>query len=253
VGNVYDAMKKHEAEEAAKASAGQDAAAPAPGSSPDAAPTAEAPRRPPRPRLRTNGYAPELVAHCDRGGRLAEEYRALRTNLLAQYEDDRFCILITSSQGGEGKTVTCLNLGFVLAELPDRRTIIVDCDLQKGNVNALLEMPATPGLADGPAAVSPEHQLFDRRHPRPNRQGRRPGHPHEQDTPGVGGRGPPATEIGEGAAGGPRPDAPAARHPRVPVPAVLSVARRRSIPCWGWTHGGHAHPSRTRRPRRGMG
>jgi len=148
VGNVYDAMKKHEAEEAAKASAGQDAAAPAPGSSPDAAPTAEAPRRPPRPRLRTNGYAPELVAHCDRGGRLAEEYRALRTNLLAQYEDNRFCILITSSQGGEGKTVTCLNLGFVLAELPDRRTVIIDCDLQKGNVNTLLGMPATPGLAD---------------------------------------------------------------------------------------------------------
>jgi len=156
VGSVYDAMKKHEAEEAARASAGQDAAAPAQGSSPDAAPTAEAPRRPPRPRLSTNGYATELVAHCDRGGRLAEEYRALRTNLLAKYEDDRFCILITSSQGGEGKTVTCLNLGFVLAELPDRRTILIDCDLQKGNMNTLLAMPPTPGVADvlrGEAAV----------------------------------------------------------------------------------------------------
>jgi len=153
VGNVYDAMKKHEAEQAARAAAGQDDAgkdtsASAQGASPEAAPAAEAPRRPRRPRLRTNGYAPELVAHGDRGGRLAEEYRALRTNLLARYEDDRFCILVTSSQGGEGKTVTCLNLGFVLAELPDRRTIILDCDLQKGNVNTLLGMPATPGLGD---------------------------------------------------------------------------------------------------------
>jgi len=148
VGNVYDAMKKHEAEEAARTGPAKGTDAPAPGASAEAAPTGEVLRRPQRPRLRTNGYAPELVAHCDRGGRLAEEYRALRTNLLAQYEDNRFCILVTSSQGGEGKTVTTLNLGFVLAELPDRRTIIVDCDLQKGHVNTMLGMPATPGLVN---------------------------------------------------------------------------------------------------------
>ncbi len=147
MGNVYDAMKKHEAEEAARAAAGADPAAPRQAQA-DATPPAETPRRPRHTRLSTNGYAPELVAHGDRGGRLAEEYRALRTNLLARYEDDRFCVLITSAQGGEGKTVTCLNLGFVLAELPDRRTIIVDCDLQKGNVNTLLGMAPTPGIAD---------------------------------------------------------------------------------------------------------
>jgi len=155
VGNVYDAMKKHEAEEAARASAEGTQAAPQEAQA-AAPPPAETPRRPRRSRLSTNGYAPQLVAHSDRGGRLAEEYRALRTNLLARYEDDRFCVLVTSAQGGEGKTVTCLNLGFVLAELPDRRTVIVDCDLQKGNVNTLLGMPAAPGMADvlrGEAAV----------------------------------------------------------------------------------------------------
>jgi len=151
VGNVYDAMKKFKAEQAAQASAGQDRSAPlgqtAGADQPDVV-DAEAPRRPRRPRLRTNGYARELVAYCDRGGRLAEEYRALRTNLLARYDDNRFCMLVTSAEAAEGKTVTCLNLAFVLAELPDRRTIIIDCDLQKGNMNTLLDMPPTPGLAD---------------------------------------------------------------------------------------------------------
>jgi Mrp family chromosome partitioning ATPase len=165
VGNVYDAMRRHESDQAARASAAADTDA-----GPDQPSTAEAPagsataaaapHRPRRPRLHTNGYAPELVAHNDRGGSQAEEYRALRTNLIAQHEDERFCLLVTSAEAAEGKTVTCLNLGFVLAELPDRHTIIVDCDLQekrskarktksgKGKVHDLLGMEPTPGVAD---------------------------------------------------------------------------------------------------------
>jgi len=151
VGNVYDAMQRHESEHpggaaaggpdaSGRSDAGQDPA--------DAAGTGEPLSRPQRVRPRTNGYAPELVAHSDRGGRLAEEYRALRTNLLAQYAKQRFCILITSAEAAEGKTVTCLNLGFVLAELPDRRTVVVDCDLQKSDFNTLVGVPPTPGVAD---------------------------------------------------------------------------------------------------------
>ncbi len=163
MGNVYDAMKKFEAEQAARAAEGAPGASPPAGAAAESAPEAprsavpaasgaepraDAGRRPGSRRAAMNGYAPELVAYRDRGGRLAEEYRALRTNLLARYEEGRFCILVTSAQAGEGKTVTCLNLGFVLAEIPDRRTLIVDGDLQKGNVNALLGMPPTPGLAE---------------------------------------------------------------------------------------------------------
>ncbi len=153
MGNVHDAMRKHAAERAAHAAAGDERPAAERGAAPAearAAPaTQDEPRWPARrARPITNGYAPELVAHGDRGGRLAEEYRALRTNLLAQYEDSRFCLLVTSAQGGEGKTVTCLNLAFVLAEMVDRRTVVVDCDLQKSNVNALLRQSASPGLAE---------------------------------------------------------------------------------------------------------
>jgi receptor protein-tyrosine kinase len=96
----------------------------------------------------TNGYSPALVPHHDRGGATAEEYRALRTNLLAQYSDERFCLLVTSAEAGEGKTVSSLNLALVLAERQERRTIIIDADLRKRTIANLLHISNTPGLAD---------------------------------------------------------------------------------------------------------
>ena len=151
--NVWDAMKKHRAEQAA-------ATPPAP------APVAQTPPAAAPPRIEVpppaqappaggplgpvgrNGYAPALVAYHDRGSRIAEQYRALRTNLLAQYADERFCLLVTSAEPGEGKTVTCLNLALVLAERQERRTVVVDCDLRKRRVAEFLRIPNSPGLAD---------------------------------------------------------------------------------------------------------
>jgi len=149
VGNVFRAMKKHEAEEPAEPQAPQ--------AEPAKAKTAEAPPKldmqQAMDRLRTgrpvqNGYSESLVAHHDRGGQITEEYRALRTNLLAQFRNERFCMLLTSAEAGEGKTVTCLNLAMILAERPDRRTIVVDCDLRRARVSSLLPIQKEPGLTE---------------------------------------------------------------------------------------------------------
>ena len=95
-----------------------------------------------------DGYSPVLAAYHDRGGRPAEEYRALRTNLLARNPAKRFCCAVTSALGREGKTVTCLNLGFVMAELIERRTIVVDFDLRSGRLAQLMKVKPQPGVAD---------------------------------------------------------------------------------------------------------
>jgi capsular exopolysaccharide synthesis family protein len=95
-----------------------------------------------------NGYSETLVAHYDRGGGIAEDYRSLRTNLLAQYPDERCCVLITSAEANEGKTVTCLNLALILAERQERKTLVVDADLRKCTVATLLNAKNEPGLAD---------------------------------------------------------------------------------------------------------
>jgi capsular exopolysaccharide synthesis family protein len=94
------------------------------------------------------GFSEVLVAHHDRGSAIAEEYRALRTSLLAQCPDERFCYLVTSAEMGEGKTITCLNLSLVMAERTDRLTVLVDCDLRRGKIAGHISADPSPGMAD---------------------------------------------------------------------------------------------------------
>ena len=142
--HVWDAMKKRRAEQAAEAP---------PVSGPPGAPVPPSSALPPAAPASArspvmNGYAPELVAHHLRGGEVTEDFRAVRTHLLGQYPEERFCILVTSAEKGEGKTVTCLNLAVVLAERQERRTLVVDFDLRIRKIASLLSMDNEPGMAD---------------------------------------------------------------------------------------------------------
>jgi len=113
-----------------------------------APPVVEPPRPPQRPAPDEAYYSELLMAHHDRGGAIAEEYRAVRTSLLAQNPDERFCYLITSANAAEGKTITAANLAVVMAERIDRRTILVDCDLRKHMLANYLDASNTPGMVD---------------------------------------------------------------------------------------------------------
>ncbi len=151
--HVWDAMKKHQAEQPPQE---QKAEAPSPGipaktparvkQEPALAVKVPGASRPLIPG--SNSYAEVLATHHDRGGPITEQFRALRTHLLAHFGDKRFSAIITSAEAGEGKTVTCLNLGIVLAERSERTTVIVDGDLRKGNIAACLNIDEAPGMAD---------------------------------------------------------------------------------------------------------
>jgi capsular exopolysaccharide synthesis family protein len=159
-------MKKHEEEQGKQGPAADgDGTAPAT-SSPEtaSAPTAEqsasvaarptAVRRAPAAASTAtaadvaNHYSEVLVAHHDRGGPITEQFRALRTHLLAHFNDQRFNIIVTSSDAGEGKTVTVLNLAVTLAERVERTSIVVDCDMRKGRVASYLKLSKVPGMSD---------------------------------------------------------------------------------------------------------
>ncbi len=142
--NVWDAMKKHEAEQVEQAGGAPDGK-----QMPDGEPAPKWKDTPITTGISAKGRCSEfLVAHYDRGGSITEEYRSLRANLLAHCSDGRFCYLITSADPGEGKTVTCLNLGLVMAERTDCRTIVIDYDLRKGRMAGLLGAGVSPGMAD---------------------------------------------------------------------------------------------------------
>jgi capsular exopolysaccharide synthesis family protein len=88
-----------------------------------------------------------LVALTEPQGLMAEEYRAIRTGLLARWQNKKHLVhTITSATPQEGKTITSLNLGLILAELRMRRTVVVEMDLRLPQFGRLLNLPETPGL-----------------------------------------------------------------------------------------------------------
>ena len=89
---------------------------------------------------------------------VSEYYRRLRTKLLHLREARSYStVAITSAAPQEGKTITALNLGLSLAMVPSLRVAIVDADLRRCSLGALLGMTEAPGfsnLVDGTASLS---------------------------------------------------------------------------------------------------
>lgn len=88
-----------------------------------------------------------LVALTEPSSQLTEEYRAIRTSLLARWAHRRHLVhTITSATPQEGKTITSLNLGLSMAELRNRKTIVIEADLRLPTFNKLMHLRDTPGM-----------------------------------------------------------------------------------------------------------
>jgi capsular exopolysaccharide synthesis family protein len=89
----------------------------------------------------------ELAVTREPGSPLAESYRALRTSvLLSTAPHPPQALLVTSSQPGEGKTVTTMNLALSMAQRGGR-VVIVDSDLRKSGVARALGLDEQKGLS----------------------------------------------------------------------------------------------------------
>jgi len=80
---------------------------------------------------------------------VSEEYRKLKSLLiqLMGSAPGQNLIGVTSSIGGEGKSLTALNLALALAQEHDRRTLIMDADLRKPSIANYLGTPGKKGVA----------------------------------------------------------------------------------------------------------
>ncbi len=88
-----------------------------------------------------------LVALNKPSSVMSEEYRSIRTSVLARWENKRHLVhTITSATPQEGKTITSLNLGFSLAELHNRKTIVIEADLRLPQFGKLLNLNPGPGV-----------------------------------------------------------------------------------------------------------
>lgn len=79
---------------------------------------------------------------------VSENIKSLRTNLQFTAIDKNLkTILVTSTNASEGKSFVSANLAVSFAQA-DKKVLLVDCDLRKGRVHRLFDIPNTDGLSN---------------------------------------------------------------------------------------------------------
>lgn len=93
---------------------------------------------------------PRIVAFYEPESPVTEQYRTLRTNMLAlNIEKPPKTITISSSTHSEGKTITSINLAISMAHDMDKKSILlIDADLRRARINSYLGVNSEVGLSD---------------------------------------------------------------------------------------------------------
>jgi len=96
--------------------------------------------------IRPNPNAPLVINRHDI---IAQEaFGILRSRLLKAHETGIQTILVTSSEQGEGKTVVAINAALSLAQLEQKRILLVDGDMRAGGVTEFLSLETRSGLSN---------------------------------------------------------------------------------------------------------
>jgi polysaccharide chain length determinant protein (PEP-CTERM system associated) len=92
-------------------------------------------------RIVVTAIAPQSLA--------AEQYNVLAWKVAAQLrERGKKSLLVTSAMGGDGKTVTALNLAIALSRMDIGRVLLVDADLRRPSVHRYLGWGLAEGFSD---------------------------------------------------------------------------------------------------------
>ena len=91
-----------------------------------------------------------LVTANDPHTPAAEEYRKLKSIIvkLTQGEHFKNMLMVTSSIGNEGKSITALNLALSLAQEHDHTVVLVDADIRKPAIHDYLGLENKLGLTE---------------------------------------------------------------------------------------------------------
>jgi capsular exopolysaccharide synthesis family protein len=91
---------------------------------------------------------PRLIAITDPDSRYCEEYRSLRTHVLHKSQKQKLqSIVVASVNQGEGKSITALNLAWLLAQTDGVKALIIDSDLRRPSLAEYIGVEADKGLS----------------------------------------------------------------------------------------------------------
>ncbi len=95
-------------------------------------------------------FDPRIVAFYEPDSPVAEQYRTLRTNLMALHTAKPIkAITVTSAVNGEGKSITSINLAITMArDLNKKSILLIDCDLRRSKVSRYLGIHQEPGISE---------------------------------------------------------------------------------------------------------
>lgn len=94
-------------------------------------------------------YNEHLVMFLDPRSPIVEQYRSLRTHLLAETENKSInTFLVTSSIRGEGKSTTSCNLAIILAHNRQNSVLLVDGDMRVPSIHKMFGIRGNHGLVD---------------------------------------------------------------------------------------------------------
>ncbi|MBK7933754.1 MAG: CpsD/CapB family tyrosine-protein kinase [Pyrinomonadaceae bacterium] len=92
---------------------------------------------------------PRLVAITQPNSSYCEEYRSLRTHVLHKGQrNDLKTIVVASVNPSEGKSVTSINLSWLLAQTDGVRALIIDSDLRMPSLADYMGIETDRGLSD---------------------------------------------------------------------------------------------------------
>ncbi len=101
---------------------------------------------------------PRLVAITQPTSTYCEEYRSLRTHILHKSQRQKLqAVVIASANPSEGKSVTALNLSWMLAQTDGVNCLIIDSDLRMPSLTDYLGIETDKGLShvlDGTATLA---------------------------------------------------------------------------------------------------
>lgn len=89
-----------------------------------------------------------LITYTAPNSTVAEEYRAIRTNLeLSSVSHKNKTIVVTSPRFGEGRSTTTANLAVSIAQ-QDEKVLVIDADLRNPTIHNLFQLENKSGLTN---------------------------------------------------------------------------------------------------------
>ena len=78
---------------------------------------------------------------------LLENFRLIRSSIILNRSPrgEAKVIMVTSARPGEGKTTIAANIAWAFSSMGDR-TLVIDCDLRRGRLHQVADLPNEPGL-----------------------------------------------------------------------------------------------------------